>query len=329
MVTSIVDSGNHGHYVEWPWGNDLGLLLLTEINIFQGIDMWLYHYIHSFLWNVAVHFIWISCFMLCYKQYVALTISRGIFSPKTSHYSDVTMGVIASLVTSLTIVYSTVYSGADQRKHQSSASLAFVRGIHRWAENYPHEWPVTRNLFPFDDVIKNTFHNSRAMERPLWVNGLKSFSILPSALSSKPCHICPWYIESLGYHITLVRAVARLFVEQMALNRHCKHTLMCQNWGLIYPILPMWFRFWSDFGTLWHVCRGTPTAIPTCKKDISFQPKTKWELHVITLSPAATKAAIIASKLRNYSGYLLEWHESESQLSSHFAACNFAISYRE
>ena len=41
------------------------------------------------------------------------------------------MGTIASQITSLTIVYSTVYSDADQRKHQSSASLAFVRGIHR------------------------------------------------------------------------------------------------------------------------------------------------------------------------------------------------------
>ena len=47
------------------------------------------------------------------------------------HYDDVIMGEIASQVTSLTIVYSTVYSDADQRKHQSSPSLAFVRGIHR------------------------------------------------------------------------------------------------------------------------------------------------------------------------------------------------------
>ena len=51
------------------------------------------------------------------------------------------------------IVYSTVYPGADQRKHQSSASLAFVRGIHRSPVNSPHKGPVTRNMFPFDDVI--------------------------------------------------------------------------------------------------------------------------------------------------------------------------------
>ena len=54
---------------------------------------------------------------------------------------------------SLTIVYSTVYSDADQRKHQSSASLAYVWGIHRGPVNSPHKWPVTRKMFPFDDVI--------------------------------------------------------------------------------------------------------------------------------------------------------------------------------
>ena len=48
-----------------------------------------------------------------------------------SHYIDVIMGAMASQITSLTILYSMVYSGADQRKHRSSASLAFVKGIHR------------------------------------------------------------------------------------------------------------------------------------------------------------------------------------------------------
>ena len=69
------------------------------------------------------------------------------------HYGDVIMSMIASQITSLTIDYSTVYSDADQRKHQSSASLAFVRGIHRGPVNSPHKWPVTRKMFPFDDVI--------------------------------------------------------------------------------------------------------------------------------------------------------------------------------
>ena len=67
------------------------------------------------------------------------------------------MSVMASQITSLTIVYSSVYSGTDQRKHQSSASPAFVRGIHRWPVNSPHKWPVTEKMFSFDDVIMNIF----------------------------------------------------------------------------------------------------------------------------------------------------------------------------
>ena len=55
----------------------------------------------------------------------------GIIQFDPYHYGDVIMGAIASQITSLTLVYSTFYSDAHQRKHQSSASLAFVRGIHR------------------------------------------------------------------------------------------------------------------------------------------------------------------------------------------------------
>ena len=69
------------------------------------------------------------------------------------HYNDVIMGTIAPLITSLMIVCSNVYSDADQRKHQSSASLAFVWGIHRGPVNSPHKWPVMQKMFPFDDVI--------------------------------------------------------------------------------------------------------------------------------------------------------------------------------
>ena len=69
------------------------------------------------------------------------------------HYCDVIMGAMAYQITSLTIVYLIVHPGAGQRKHQSPASLAFVRGIHRWAVNSPYKWSVTRKIFPFDDVI--------------------------------------------------------------------------------------------------------------------------------------------------------------------------------
>ena len=67
-------------------------------------------------------------------------------------------------ITSLTIIFSTVYSGANQRKRQSSASLAFVRGIHRWPVNSLHKGPVTQKIFSFDDVIMKRFRNVGAWQ---------------------------------------------------------------------------------------------------------------------------------------------------------------------
>ena len=93
---------------------------------------------YTVLWNVDLH------------PYLALTAKSILMT--SGHYNDVIMGEIASQITSLAIVYSTVYSDADQRKHQSSASLAFVRGIHRGPVNTPHKWPITMKMFPFDDV---------------------------------------------------------------------------------------------------------------------------------------------------------------------------------
>ena len=84
----------------------------------------------------------------------------SVFVPKkhviyksNQHYNDLTMSAMTSQIISLTIVYSSVYSGTDKRKHQSSASLAFVREIHRSPVNFPHKGPVKRKMCPFDDVI--------------------------------------------------------------------------------------------------------------------------------------------------------------------------------
>ena len=63
------------------------------------------------------------------------------------------MSAMTSQITRLTIAYSTVYLGTDQRKHQRFPSLVFVKGIYRIPMNSPHEGPVTRKMFPFDDVI--------------------------------------------------------------------------------------------------------------------------------------------------------------------------------
>ena len=75
------------------------------------------------------------------------------------------MGAMASQITSLITVFSTVNSGTDQRRHQSSASLVFVRGIHRWPVNSPHKWPLTWKMYPFHDVIMYS-HRSYISPRP-------------------------------------------------------------------------------------------------------------------------------------------------------------------
>ena len=133
------------------------------------------------------------------------------FNAKQSeHCSDVIMGTIASQITSLTIVYSSVYSGADQRKHQTSTSLAFVRGIHRWPVNSPHKWSVTQKMFPFDDVIMIIFpsielfwnvyskhlhiHKTQHKTHAQYVDGTTGFNVIP--LNSKICQI------SMVTHIT-------------------------------------------------------------------------------------------------------------------------------
>ena len=83
-----------------------------------------------------------------------------IYSPYTVH-SPLQWRQMASQITAVMIVYSTVCSGADHTKHQSSASLACVRGIHRWPVNSPHKSPVTRKMFLFyNDVMQRHRYNA-------------------------------------------------------------------------------------------------------------------------------------------------------------------------
>ena len=115
----------------------------------------------------APYFIWYICITFLLSLCEEKPPMSGGFTSDQRHYNDVIMGAMASQMTSLPIVYSTVYSGADQRKHQRSASLAFVRGIHRGPVNSPHKWPVTRKMFPFDDIIMECRERSH-VKTSLW-----------------------------------------------------------------------------------------------------------------------------------------------------------------
>ena len=117
---------------------------------------WCWKYKKKFFLEVMSRVCLLQCLLIgkinCFDVYLMAVISTVLFQ-MIYHYNDVIMSAMSSQITSLSIVYSTVYSRRRSKKHQSSASLAFVRGIHRWPVNSPHKGPVTRKMFPFDDVM--------------------------------------------------------------------------------------------------------------------------------------------------------------------------------
>ena len=144
---------------EWKWQVMLQLHLSDQQSYCPPrcfiLEVWWYSHVYAVLFDIT------RC---CFKHIannphmLPSTFTQFVWklwslSKHYKHYNDVIMGTMVSQITSLTIVYSIIYSGADQKKKQSSTSLAFVRGIHRWPVNSPHKGPVTRKVFPFDDLI--------------------------------------------------------------------------------------------------------------------------------------------------------------------------------
>ena len=117
------------------------------------------------------------------------------------HYNDVIMSTMASQINSLMIVYSTVYSDIDERKHQNSSSLVFVRGIHRWPVNSLHKGPVTRKVVPFDDVIMHSVRNIRL-----------KWTTAPNVLSMN------------------VRSPPKMFLTSSPYDFTCKYPKINQTW---------------------------------------------------------------------------------------------------
>ena len=87
--------------------------------------------------------------VLCTLHVISLVQDCGIPMPLQWCHNECD----GSQITSISILCSTICSGADQRKHKSFASLAFVRGIHRWLVDSPHKGPVVWKMFPFDTTI--------------------------------------------------------------------------------------------------------------------------------------------------------------------------------
>ena len=138
-----------------------------------------YIYLHSYM--ILYMYIWCIIYIYSYILF-GYKFHRNMFigdhfttkhrSPNrrqvaSLHYSDVIMGAMASKITSLTIVHSTVYSGADQRNIKALRHWPLCEGFTGDRVNSPYKWPVTRKTFPFDDVIMDSKVHGANMG-PIW-----------------------------------------------------------------------------------------------------------------------------------------------------------------
>ena len=139
-----------------------------------------------------------------------MTTISSIGDISVTHYNDVIMSAMALQITILGIVYSTVYSGADQRKHQSSASLAFERGIHRSPVNSPHKGPVTWKMFPFDDVIMSEDPYVAMESRSGWSEELE-FSFWTSCMLKCQYKFTLWILSTQRNLHRLVAILQKTF----------------------------------------------------------------------------------------------------------------------
>ena len=125
------------------------------------------------------------------------------------HYGDAIMDAIAFQITSITNVYSTVCSDADQRKHQSSASMVFV--------NSPHKGPVTRKMFPFDDdIIRNTMlKKNSVLDKMTW----QKLQILPWKPRGplNDCYMGIFQKQPFGRSMRVLKSIRWAFFDDISL----------------------------------------------------------------------------------------------------------------
>ena len=168
--------------------------------------------------------------MLKYMWYWA----RKSHWSKWPHDNDVIMSTMASQITSLAIVYSTIYSSADHRKPQSSASLAFVRRIHRSQMNSPHKGPVTRKMFAFDDVIMWNILGGVG----IYVNDLLSYNTHGQAMDSLNRHSwwswVTYYLQNQNSSLKV--SVRGIFSYRINVDIKCISTCTTRSFNIIHWI---------------------------------------------------------------------------------------------
>ena len=158
-------NGTHvGHiwiyYIYQQWFR-LPIRRQTAISV-KGVLHW-YGTKANFIWTKIQRLFPMKSILQCHvqndghfygHQYVTMGCYRmALVNFEALHYSGAIMSKMVFQITSVSIVYSIVSSGADQRKHQSATSLAYVWGIHPWPVDSPQKGPIARKMFPFDYVM--------------------------------------------------------------------------------------------------------------------------------------------------------------------------------
>ena len=179
---------------------------------------------------------------------------------------------IASQITSFTIVYWAVYSDANQRKYQSSPSLAFVWGIHRRPVNSPHKWPVTRKMFSFDDVIMQlSGMYDLHLNGPRWdiytfLSDLDTITVELLWITSEYDNFCSWTHQ-------LNDDDSFIMIQQFELlPNHLISHVYVSNWICYHHLL----IFWCIHTGVWPVRMNSFLGlfeIDTCKTNNKRIPK--------------------------------------------------------
>ena len=164
------------------------------------------------------------------------------------------MSILPSQITSLAIVYSTVYSGGDQRKHQSSMSMAFVRGIYHWPVNSGHKGPVTPKMFPFDDeVMFSDYITPMPVKQPwrMWViNHMTELVLAPyQNKTRKQSTNCMEYTVYF-FSNTMIHLCCLFFAGEHIFT---ESEVCFSNWRRVRQI--WYFRWYSWPITYWNILR--------------------------------------------------------------------------
>ena len=172
---------------------------------------------------------------------------------------------MTSQITGISIVCSTVCSGGDQRKQQSSTSLDFVTGIHRWPVDSPHE--ITRKMFPFDDVIMQGEQ----------LSGYAMITIVCNNILLNPCHCA--YFCCLSFFWCDAYANKDFWIELNQINK-TKFILfpVCHtdaNLGYIWPV-DGFLSSRSKGHREYHWCSGMAVTQPIYPDPLFFPLFSQW-----------------------------------------------------